>query len=205
MKKRSKIVIGVILLGLVAADAFCFIRYQVALTRQDALYRIRNLMFVCDRLTILLLDAETGERGFVITGRPEYLDSIESAVRESGGVLNDLKDYQADHPDEVAQLTSEADHLLHVLVQTVRTRQYKGYVQAQDMILTGQARDIMSRLRQVITSLRARTQEDAGTYFQKMNDAFGQVTVLLILNTLIAFLVTSLTLTALHERPPCKP
>ncbi len=43
-----------------------------------------------------VLDAETGVRGFVLTGRKEYLDPYESATAEVNGALEWLREYYVD-------------------------------------------------------------------------------------------------------------
>jgi signal transduction histidine kinase len=45
-----------------------------------------------------VLDAETGVRGFVLTGRKEYLEPYDSAASEVSGALEWLREYYVDEP-----------------------------------------------------------------------------------------------------------
>ncbi|WP_374428464.1 CHASE3 domain-containing protein [Ideonella dechloratans] len=95
--RRSVIVLPIVLLVAVAMLGFNELSYRQARTQMDDLVlsgRIRQeLLSLMQRLT----DAESGQRGFVLTGRPEYLEPYRNAsvdVRASLQALQGL--YLAD-------------------------------------------------------------------------------------------------------------
>src|SRR5207248_99940 len=51
-----------------------------------------------------LKDAETGQRGYLLTGRPEYLRDHEQAPARGTEALDDLEDLTADNPAQQQRL-----------------------------------------------------------------------------------------------------
>ena len=72
-----------------------------------------------------LLDAETGQRGYLLTARPEYLRPYEQAQREIGDQLAWLKAYYAKDPRTAATMREVADETeakLSELATTIHMR-----------------------------------------------------------------------------------
>ncbi|WP_299495788.1 CHASE3 domain-containing protein [uncultured Shewanella sp.] len=55
-------------------------------------------------LTKLLIDMETGERGFLLTGNPNFLAPFEAAIKMWGAELISLQNQVSDNPPQVARL-----------------------------------------------------------------------------------------------------
>ncbi len=55
-------------------------------------------------LSKLVVDMETGQRGFVITGKDEFLEPYENAVASFSGLLNEEKILVGDNPAQVKLL-----------------------------------------------------------------------------------------------------
>ena len=55
-------------------------------------------------LPTLVVDMETGQRGFVITGKDEFLEPYENAVASFAGLLNEEKILVSDNPAQVKLL-----------------------------------------------------------------------------------------------------
>src|SRR5579884_493953 len=71
-----------------------FLSYQATRTLIDNDQRVRRTYQVIGELQILLSalkDAETGERGFIITGMDEYLQPYEKGIAEIDGHIRTLQ------------------------------------------------------------------------------------------------------------------
>jgi len=73
-----------------------------ALDRLDRMgvARINNMVLLRQ-----VLDAENGQRGYLITGRPEYLKPYRSSMENIGETLRTLTEYYTHEPDRVADFT----------------------------------------------------------------------------------------------------
>lgn len=102
-------------------------------------------------------DAETGSRGYVITGKEEYLEPYRTGVGRIDGVLVRFKELTADNPrqqhrlDEIKPLVAEK---LEVLAETIRLRREKGSDAALQLILTGKGKKVMDDIRKVVGQMQ---------------------------------------------------
>ncbi|MCU4119792.1 CHASE3 domain-containing protein [Variovorax sp. N23] len=79
-----------------------------------ALAEVRDAQSVRQTLHELLLnvvDAETGQRGYLLTGEAQYREPYDQAVRKVDGQLSTLRTFYAGRPTESAQLTQLATHV----------------------------------------------------------------------------------------------
>ena len=93
-----------------------------ALDRINEYTRNRNSL---NRLLQQVLDAETGSRGYLLTGDPRYLEPYNAAVHEIGQSLETLRrTYTLDATESVvvAQLTRSVQHKLAEMEVSVRLR-----------------------------------------------------------------------------------
>lgn len=108
------------------------------------------------KLLGLMSDAETGERGFLLTGSEDYLQPYDEAVRN---VLNQkqlLRIMTQDNPKEQAyldQLDLLIANRLERLEATIATQRSKGGEAARALIKTGVGKRQMDAIRHVIDDM----------------------------------------------------
>jgi diguanylate cyclase (GGDEF)-like protein len=99
----------------------------------------------------LLLDAETGQRGYALTGDEVFLQPYYIAGSQMPTALKNLRlEYQDDFPDQVAQvedLIKHATQEMDQLDQAVRLRTESGYDAAKADAETGRSKQIMDYVR----------------------------------------------------------
>ncbi|MCG2592088.1 CHASE3 domain-containing protein [Ramlibacter sp. XY19] len=117
-----------LILALLAAAVLIGINETGYVQSTDALYRIdeytrtRNAV---NRLLQHVLDAETGTRGYLLTGDPRYLEPYNAAVAEISQNLDNLRnDYAPGSPESatLAQLTRNVQRKLAELDMSLRLR-----------------------------------------------------------------------------------
>ncbi len=73
-----------------------------------------------------MLDAETGQRGYLLTGEASYRQPYDNAVKQVDGNLATLRQLYADRPAELTQLAELSKHVLRKVAEmdmSVRLRQ----------------------------------------------------------------------------------
>jgi signal transduction histidine kinase len=98
-----------------------------------------------------LKDAETGQRGFVITGEPRYLAPYESALKAIDRQFAALHELTANDPDEKVRIDSmneKAARKLAELKHTVELRR-TSFEAAQKVVLTDVGQSLMEEIRQL--------------------------------------------------------
>ncbi len=105
----------------------------------------------------ILKDAETGQRGFLLTGEERYLEPYQSATASLDQTLSRLQRHVADNPaqlEKIKQLGPLIARKMQELDQTIRLRREKGLSAAQAIVRLGGGKECMDRIRQVIGSMQ---------------------------------------------------
>lgn len=116
----------------------------------------RQALYELQQTESLLLDAETGQRGYLLTGRPEYLAPYNRAIAEVDQHLANLRRLTADNPAEVAnaaQLSKFADGKLSELAETIALYRAGKTSQAIEVVLSDRGLNTMEQIRQVIATM----------------------------------------------------
>ncbi|GAB7126784.1 hypothetical protein JCM19000A_12910 [Silvimonas sp. JCM 19000] len=103
----------------------------------------------------LLKDAETGQRGYVITGEERYLEPYNNAAAQIDSRLATLAQTveQAETKQAIARLTVLADAKLAELKETIILRRDKGFEAARAVVVTDRGKTTMDQARGIVTEL----------------------------------------------------
>jgi PAS domain S-box-containing protein len=97
-------------------------------------------------------DAETGQRGFVLTGNPEYLEVYDHAIAALPSDLTGLQALVANEPalrTRVATLSDLVAEKIVELKQTVALRQTEGFKAALSQVETNRGKQAMDDIRKI--------------------------------------------------------
>ena len=144
------------------------------------------------RLLSLLLDAETGQRGFLLTQDPKYLEPYEAARRQIGPDIERLKQLHHSDPDQekaLDDLSRTVSAKLAELARTIALAQGGDAAAALDIVKTDRSRESMQRVRQILSDLLAgadmRLREDT----QDMSHGARVLSFATIVGAVLVFLV----------------
>ena len=101
--------------------------------------------------------AETGQRGFIITGDESYLAPFEAGRTVHFKILSDLRELVADNADQqtrIASLQELAESKLNELEDTIMTRKQSGFEPARTKVLSSAGKETMDRIRSVAGEMR---------------------------------------------------
>jgi signal transduction histidine kinase len=106
-----------------------------------------------------LLDAETGQRGYLLTDRSEYLRPYDNALRQIDDAFRFLQQYYAEDPEALALLTElrkVSDTRLSELALTIRLHQQGRESATRDIVLSDIGKEQMESIRTLSAKLLAR-------------------------------------------------
>ena len=109
-------------------------------------------------LLSVLQDAETGQRGYLITGEERYLEPYQAAVRNIDRAIQALKDLTVDNPVQqrnIETLRAPVKDKLDELKQTVDLRRGQGFDPARQVVLTDRGKQAMDEIRRQIAGMQA--------------------------------------------------
>lgn len=110
-----------------------------------------------------ILDAETGQRGYLLTGEPRYREPYDAAVKQVDGHLAALQLLYANRPSQLAQLNRLAKHVSKKLAEmdmSVRLRQSGNEDAWKFVITTDVGREEMDAIRNEVGDLIAISSEE---------------------------------------------
>jgi len=154
LKEAGGIIAGLLLIlianGLVIISSFASGSAEAWVEHS---YRVTGLVHgVFSRLQ----DMETGQRGYVITGDPRYLEPYHEAVVNVDLDLGRLTRLTADNAGQEGRLTrleSLTVEKLHELEETIDLRRSRGFEAAARVVRTDRGKEIMERIRAVVAEL----------------------------------------------------
>ncbi len=141
-----------------------------------------------------LKDAETGHRGFIITGDPVFLEPYLASVPESARLVKDLRRLTNDNPVQQKRLDEAEEWIgkkLTEMKRTIEIRKNQGFEAAQKIIGAGVGREMMDNIRRAIGEmdtgerelLRQRAEESEST------TARTKATIILVTLSCLLFLL----------------
>lgn len=108
-------------------------------------------------MLIRLQDAETGQRGFIITGSADYLAPFEAGQRDLDDTMARLRSLMADNPaqtERLQRLDSLAQEKLAELSETIAIREKVGFEGARQRVAANVGKRTMDDIRAVTAEVR---------------------------------------------------
>jgi methyl-accepting chemotaxis protein len=148
-----------------------------------AVARSHQILEKLGALLSTLKDAETAQRGFLITGEERYLGPYEESPRMIDQELRDLRELTFDSPAQqkrLAVLETLAANKLEELRQTIELRKRKGFAAALQVVASDRGRAVMDQAREVVREM----DEEANERLRQRDEqerARAQTTIAVIL------------------------
>jgi len=146
-------------LALAANGALAVVNVRRMAEAEAWVSRAHDVREALDGVLTSLEDAETGQRGFLLTGAPAYLQPWEAANAALGGKLAALEALTRDEPDQRARVEAMRpliDERLAELTSTIALRrQPGGFEAARRVVLSDLGKHLMDDLRERIEAMSA--------------------------------------------------
>ena len=116
------------------------------------------LVHLSDVLSVIK-DAETGQRGYLITGEDRYLEPYQAALLRIETVLGQTKELTADNPlqqSSIEALRPLIREKFEELKQTIDLRRGAGFEPARQVVLTDRGKKSMDEIRRIVADMQDR-------------------------------------------------
>ncbi|HEY6443758.1 MAG TPA: CHASE3 domain-containing protein [Candidatus Acidoferrales bacterium] len=148
-----------------------------------------------DALSANLIDAETGERGYLLTGEESYLAPYNGAASKFHENLKDLRELTADNPRQqraLNRLESVTERRFALLKHAIEIRKQGGLAAGADFIAEGSGKREMDEARMEIAAMR----EEEGSLLQQRSRGVERTSsrtrVVIVSGNALALLLLSL-------------
>ena len=115
-----------------------------------AVSHTRDVILALERIISFAKDAETGQRGYLITGENRYLEPYRSAVGAIDEQLKLLEDLAANNGDlrsGLPALKGRIESRMAILREAIDARRTQGFIAARDLIANDRGKKEMDALR----------------------------------------------------------
>lgn len=127
------------------------------LTDFAAVDRTRIVMIQLQNCLAAMTDLENGQRGYLLTGKKEYLDSYETAIGVVDGHLARLASLAKDNPRQQARVNMIGEAAIlkkNELAESIAARKEKGPEAAAQLVDTADGRQLMDHFRETVREMQ---------------------------------------------------
>jgi methyl-accepting chemotaxis protein len=158
-------------------------------------WHTREVLGGADELLSAMKDAETGQRGYIITGEARYLEPYQGAREAVDQKLKLLLESTADNPIQQRRLAAIEPLVVSKfaeLQETIDLRRTKGFGAAVQEVLTDKGKDAMDSIRNLVGEMR---EEETGLLVKRSveeRDRAHRTEMTIVVGGLCAFALLSL-------------
>ena len=158
--KRIGVFVGFsLLLALLIVNATVTrLRLGVQVGAESWVSHSQQVLFDLDQLELLLVDAETGQRGYLYTGDTKYLAPYQDTISKIDPQIDDLAKLTADNPIQQAmipELRNRAHAKVEEMAQVIALDQSGKPEAARELVLTSTGLLLMDHIRLVIAQMES--------------------------------------------------
>ena len=186
---------GFALIALFVIGVVSFLAIRSLVRNSDQVTHTQEVLAHASRVGSLFADAEAGQRGFIVTGDPLFLEPYTVASSRLRAEIDTLRNLTGDNPrqrERIAHLRSLADQRLAILTGGVEARRRGGVEAGREWLLNNRGRQVMDQIRAVLGTIRT----DEQILFLKRDQATRQsamfATCLIVLGSIAGLLMVGL-------------
>jgi signal transduction histidine kinase/ActR/RegA family two-component response regulator len=156
--RANFMVFGVLVAVLLLVGGMTWDRFQAARTAREWWEHSFQVLAAVKDLNLAIRQAETGQRGYVLTGKDEYLTPYKEAVEHVGFLQGELQRLTADNPieqDRLRSLSSVVQRKMEEMAQTVELRRSVGFDSALRIVQTDVGRDLTVEIEAKLSTIVA--------------------------------------------------
>ncbi|MBD2499341.1 GAF domain-containing protein [Anabaena azotica] len=145
-----------ILIGLVSYRST-----TILINSSNQVTKTQETINTLEALLSQIKDAETGQHGYILTGKERYLQPYQTAQAKVEEKIEKLRNLTVDESQQkkIDVLKPLLIAKLGELKRTIELRQQKGFDAALQIVLTHQGKDLMDDIRQVIYDMEQKEKE----------------------------------------------
>jgi len=181
------------ILFFVATGALAYLNFQTLKRDSALIVRSSEALTALEDVLSTVRDAETGQRGYLLTDNESYLEPYNAAVRLLEPRLEALRRLTADNQpqqDRLASVKQRADAKLAELKQTIDLRRSQGKAAALAVVQTDQGKDQMDAIRAEVAAMEQEEIALRAKQLSEMGDAYWRAILGGIISSLLGLALT---------------
>lgn len=160
MSIGQKVILGFVLAIaiLIVIDAASYRSISSLVRDSDWQVHTHQVLDELDGVLAQLNNAETGQRGYLLTGEESYLEPYHTAIRAIDDEIDRLRVLTRDnssHQRRLVVLDELVDHKFAELSETIETHRSEGFAASVQIVRTDRGKRVMDQLRQIVAAMKA--------------------------------------------------
>jgi len=162
MSRVSKTILSMsfwLVMGVLVSDGLLtYVNLRTIVENNARVDHTREVVIELEHTLSVLKDAETGQRGYLLTSKARYLDPYRAAALELDRTLSRLAALTSDNPfqrDRIVELRRVIAEKMAELAQSVTVHDKKDLAAALEVVQTDRGERLMTEARQVVAAMEA--------------------------------------------------
>ncbi|MFN0256239.1 response regulator [Pedobacter ureilyticus] len=190
LKMNLRIGLGISLLLLIISSTASYISIKNLIKSADLVVESNNIINDVDNVVSMLKDAETGQRGYLLTGNTVFLDPYDRSIKRTDSLFSRVMVATKDNEFEqlkLKELRTIIDKRMEILLSTIQTKKNNGIVLETSLL---EGKKYMDDARQIIREIRNEEKRSLAEKTQEMNTLAGFSPFLIIFAAILSVLST---------------
>lgn len=189
--RNLQVGIGLSLLILIASSVASYWSIQNQMNHRESLSQSRRSVTAVKDVLVALLDAETGNRGYQLTGREDFLEPYKRGVREYSKALvlaESLGVQDKNQQERLNELKTAVSHVMVNLKNLVENRR-KGVVMTQGQVVASKA--YMDECRKIVKDFVQYEENQVEIKNKDLTRSSETTVIFIVFSALAAVVVTA--------------
>ena len=185
--------LAVVLAFFVTSAIIAYRNVEMLRGNSQRIWHTHDVMMALNELMALTQDAETGQRGFLLTGKSDYLKPYEIAASESASRIETVRDLTRDNPTQqsnIKTLERQITAKFEELEETVRLRRDGSQAEALAVVDTDRGKIEMDAIRRQIEAMRNEEDRQRDLRLSEMEIAYRTALLSGVLSSLLGAVLT---------------
>lgn len=195
LEKQIALAFAFALLLLVGLSVISYRSTTSSLATVNLVSHTQEVIEQLDGILSSLKDAETGQRGYLITGREEYLEPYRTALPTFEQAVGRVRQLTADNPEQQRRLDALEPLIqqrLAALKAGITLRQERGFESATQWTQTNQGKELMDQVRRAVAEMKEEERRLLRAREAEAISSARRTLIVLPLGSALAFVVTAL-------------
>ncbi|MEE8060141.1 MAG: CHASE3 domain-containing protein [Pseudomonadales bacterium] len=154
IKLAASFILAILLTAIVGSIAYYNINGLVKVT--DQVDHSNRILIKLEAIASGLKDAETGQRGFIITNEDRYLEPYNDARETVDRLLSEVRELTIDHvthTDRIDRLTPLVDARFSEIQETIELSREADFEDVREIVLTDAGKEVMDEIGSLMADL----------------------------------------------------
>jgi signal transduction histidine kinase/DNA-binding response OmpR family regulator/CHASE3 domain sensor protein/HAMP domain-containing protein len=190
LKSNLRLGLGISLVILILSSLASYVSIRNLIKSADLVAHSNQVMSKLDEVMSTLKDAETGQRGYLLTGNRVFLEPYNGARQKANALYDQIKLETKDNPFQqrkLVELRNILDTRLTIIEKTIAIKMNNGSVLESNLM---EGKTYMDRTRQLIKEMQAEEHRLMAIRTAELNNFAGYTPILVILAAIISLVIT---------------